>query len=68
MYTLQIRRGHLSVVQVFILFLNLSSEFSFLKLSGTKSHIFGASEKRLSLPKYTEFVFIRFSVDWLLRL
>ena len=47
-----------SVVQVFILFFNHSSDFSFLKLSGTKSHIFGASEERLSLPKYIEFVFI----------
>ena len=38
MYTLQIRHGHLSVVQVFIQFLNLSNEFSFLRLSVTKSH------------------------------
>ena len=68
MYTLQVRHGHISVVQVFILFLNLSSEFPFLKLSGGKSHVFGASEERPSLPKYTEFVFIRFSIDWLPRL
>ena len=68
MYTLQIRHGYLSVVQVFILFLNRSSEFPFLKLSGAKSHIFGASEERPSLPKYTEFIFIRFIIDWLPRL
>ena len=68
MYTLQIPHGHLSVAQVFILFLNISSEVSFFKLSGTKSHIFSASEVTLSLPKYKEFVFIRFSADWLLRL
>ena len=67
MYTLQIRHGHLSVVQVFILFLNFSNEFSFLKLFGTKTHIFGASETKLSLPRYTEFVFIRFNVNCLLR-
>ena len=48
-------------------FLNLSGDFSFLKLPGTKSHIFGASEERLSLSKYREFFFICFSVDWILR-
>ena len=52
---------------VFILLLNLFSDFSFLKLPGRKSRIFGASEERLSLPKYSEFVFIRLSFDWLVR-
>ena len=64
-YTLQIGHGHLSVVQVYILFLNFSSAFLFLELSGTKSHIFSASEEKLSLPKFTVFVFICFSVDLL---
>ena len=64
MYTLQIWHGHLSMVQVVNLFVNLSSEFSFLKLSGTKSHIFGGSKKRLSLPKYTEFLFVSVSIGF----
>ena len=52
------------MVQVVNLFVNLSSEFSFLKLSGTKSHIFGGSKKRLSLPKYTEFLFVSVSIGF----
>ena len=68
MYTLQIRHERLSVVRVFVLLLDFFRDFSFLKLSGTRSHIFSASDERLSLPKYTEFAFTPFRVNWLLRL
>ena len=53
MYVLQSLQGHLSVVQDFIFSLNISNEFALLMLLGTNSHIFGASEDMLSVPKYT---------------
>ena len=53
MYLLQSLQGHLSVVQSFILFLKISSDFAFLISQGTISHILGAREDMLSVPKYT---------------
>ena len=53
MYVLKSLQGHLSVVQDFIFSLNISNEFALLMLLGTNSHIFGASEDMLSVPKYT---------------
>ena len=53
MYLLQSLQGHLSVVQSFILFLKISSDFAFLITQGTISHILGAREDMLSIPKYT---------------
>ena len=52
-YVLQSLQGHLSVVQNFIFSLNISNEFALLMSLGTNSHIFGASEDMLSVPKYT---------------
>ena len=53
MYLLQSLQGHLSVVQSFILFLKLSSDFAFLISQGTISHVLVAREDMLSAPKYT---------------
>ena len=53
MYVLQSLQGHLSVVHDFIFSLNISNEFALLMSLGTNSHIFGASEDMLSVPKYT---------------
>ena len=52
-YVLQSLQGHLSVVQNFIFSLNFPSEFAFLVVLGINSHILGASEDILSVPKYT---------------
>ena len=46
-------QGHLSVVQSFIFFKKISSDFAFLISQGTISHILGAKEDMLSVPKYT---------------
>ena len=54
MYLLQSLQGHLPVVQSFILFLKISSDFAFLISQGTISHILGAREDMLSVPKYAE--------------
>ena len=50
---LQSLQGHLSVVQNFIFSLNIPNEFALLISLGFNSHIFGASEDMLSVPKYT---------------
>ena len=55
---LQSLQGHLSVVQNFIFTLNISNESALLMSLGTNSHILGASEDILSVPKYT-FRFLR---------
>ena len=52
-YVLQGLQGHLSVVQNFTFSLNISNEFALLMSLGANSHIFGASEDMLSVPKYT---------------
>ena len=52
-YVLQSQQGYLSVVQDFIFSLNISNEFALLMSLGTNSHIFGASEDMLSVPKHT---------------
>ena len=52
-YVSQSLQGHLSVVQNFIFSLNIPSEFAFLMSLGINSHILGASEDMLSVPKYT---------------
>ena len=67
MYVLQIQHGHLSMAQAIIWLLKFGRDFLFLIVSGTSSHIFGDSEERLSLPKYTVFTFLRLRVDLLLR-
>ena len=51
MYFLQSLRGHLSVVQS-ICSLKTSNEFAFLISLRTISHILGAREDMLSVPKY----------------
>ena len=45
-------QGHLSVAQNFFFSLHIPSEFAFLMLLEIISHIFGASEDAVSLPKY----------------
>ena len=52
-YVLQSLQGHLSVVQNFIFSLNIPNEFALLISLGINSHILGASEDMLSVPKYT---------------
>ena len=53
MYLLQSLQGHLSVVQSFIFFEKISSDFAFLISQWTISHILGAREDMVSVPKYT---------------
>ena len=53
MYLLQSLQGHSSVVQSFIILKKISSDFAFLISQRTISHIFGAREDILSVPKYT---------------
>ena len=50
MYLLQSLQCHLSVSRVFIF--SISSDFAFLVSQGAISHIFGAREDMLSVPKY----------------
>ena len=45
-------QGHLSVAQNFFFSLHIPSEFAFLMSLEIISHIFGASEDVVSLPKY----------------
>ena len=45
-------QGHLSVAQNFFFSLHIPSDFAFLMSIEIISHIFGASEDVLSLPKY----------------
>ena len=45
-------QGHLSVAQNFFFSLHIPSDFTFLMSIEIISHIFGASEDVLSLPKY----------------
>ena len=52
MYVLQSLQGHLSFVQNFIFSLNIPGEFVFLMSLGIDSHILGASEDMLSVPKH----------------
>ena len=48
----QCLQGHLSVAQNFFFSLHIPSDFAFLMSLEITSHIFGASEDVLSLPKY----------------
>ena len=52
-YVLQSLQGHLSVGQNFIFSLNIPNEFALLMSLGINSHILGANEDMLSVPKYT---------------
>ena len=50
-YVLQNLQGHLSVVQDFIFSLKIFSNFALLISLGINSHIIGAREDILSVPK-----------------
>ena len=50
-YLLQSLQGHLFFVQSSIFSLKISSDFAFFILKGTISHILGAREGMLSVPK-----------------
>ena len=52
-YVLQSLQGYLSVVQNIIFSINVPNEFALLMSLGINSHILGASEDMLSVPKYT---------------
>ena len=53
MYLLQSLQGHLFVVQSFIFFKKISSDFAFLISQGAISYILRAREDMLSVPNYT---------------
>ena len=67
MHILQSLQVHSSIVQSLICFLNNFNDVAFLIVLGTNSQIFRARKDMVSVPKYTERMYVIFKVELFLR-